>query len=278
MNLIQKTHDLVKKGDVFLQKFPKEDFHKYASEILSGLDLHKDYNFQDIVEHSLSPSHSQHFKNLEFSDLPVTLSRGEHCFLDVYFWRRRPTVVHNHHFVGAFMCLEGNNVDLEYTFQKERELGRFHDLGTLSLKNKRQMKPGDISEIALMDRYIHQNHHQAELTINMCFRTPQETDKSLSNYLYSGLRYEKDTDLMGKMRRLERFLFLGKVDEKKINLGLDEAIHFLIQTLGTESLNPRLLNLIKKLDHKVQSETGLDISKLFKAHDEMLKDFEMEYE
>ena len=80
--------------------------------------------------------------------------------------------------------------------KKEKKLGRFHELGVLKLKQTRHLIPGNVADIGLMDKFIHQNHHQADLTVTLCFRTPQVNSKSLSNYLSSGLRFEKNHDLM----------------------------------------------------------------------------------
>lgn len=278
MSLAQLAKKINRKGDLFLKKNGHQEFHKKAAELLSVSDLSKHFDFEDIVQSALNHKSPQHFKSLEFSDLPVTISQGEHCFIDVYFWRRRPTVIHNHHFSGAFMCLFGSNVDLEFTYKKEQKLGKFHDLGTIKLKQTRQILPGDIAEIALMDKFIHQNHHQADLTVNLCFRTPQDPVKSLSNYLYSGLRYEKNAELLGRVARLIRFVDLGVFDADKVKISTDDAIHFLIQTFETKSGNPRLLKLRAKLEKRMKDEFGLDLSNLIKTHDLEMERIENDYQ
>src|SRR6476646_5091233 len=98
-------------GDRFIRKNGSKEFHKIATDLLLSSGFSESYHFQEIVKLAFNNNVSgiQNYKQLEFSDLPLTLSRGEHCFIDLYFWRRRPTVIHNHHFSGAFMCLEGNN-------------------------------------------------------------------------------------------------------------------------------------------------------------------------
>lgn len=276
--MIDILKKLNKKGDAFIAKHGIKDFHKKAAELLADADLPARYNFQELVNHSLSGKHTQYFQSLEFSDLPLTLSFGEHCFIDVYFWLRRPTVIHNHHFAGAFMCLQGNNLDLEFTFKKERKLGKFHDLGVLTLKEERNMRPGDIAEIAFMNKFIHQNHHLDELTVNLCFRTPREVNKNLSNYLFSGLRYEKDPILLGRVARLQRMIDLGVLDHRKANVTIDDAIYFLIQTFETRSQNPRLLRIRKALDQRVKEELGVDISGLLRTHNQRFEEIENNYE
>lgn len=278
MSIIELAKKINRKGDLFIKKNGIADFHKKASELLAVSDLSEHFDFEEIVQSAFDLKHPQHFKSLEFSDLPVTIAQGENCFIDVYFWRRRPTVIHNHHFTGAFMCLFGSNVDLEFTFKRERKLGKFHDLGTIELKHTRQILPGDIAEIALMDKFIHQNHHQAELTVNLCFRTPQDPVKNLSNYLFSGLRYEKDAELLGRVARLQRFVDLGVFNADKVKINNDDSINFLIQTFETRSGNPRLLKLKAKLDKRIKDELGVDVTKLLKEHDHEMEKIENDYQ
>lgn len=278
MGLIEAAKKINQKGNAFIAKNGIKDFHKKASELLASARLADLYNFEELVNLSLTAKHPQHFKHLEFSDLPLTIVLGEHCFIDLYFWRRRPTVIHNHHFAGAFMCLTGNNVDLEFTFMKERKLGKFHDLGRLELKRTAQMVAGDITEIGFMDKFIHQNHHQAELTVNLCFRTPQAPGKSLSNYLYSGLRYEKNMELLARVNRLLRFVDIGHFDPAKIPVSDDDAINFLIQTYDSNPAHKNLQKVRKVLDKRVRDHLGVDVSRLIRIHDKRMNELESEYE
>jgi len=211
MGIIETSKLLVKEADQFLTSKGHENFCDFAANLLGSSMLHQDFNFEEVVVGSLShlyPAH-QNFNFLEFSDFPLTIAKGESCFLDMYIWRRRPTVIHNHHFSGAFMCLYGNNVDLEFIFEKTRKLGNFHDLGILKLEKERIIRPGDIAPIGFLNKYIHQNHHQSDLTVNICFRSLDIEGSSLSNYLYSGLRFEKDPQLLKRTLRMRKMLELG---------------------------------------------------------------------
>jgi len=276
--MIKLAKSINRKGDAYIKRHGIGDFHKVAADLLDKSNLSTHFNYQEIVETAFNSKSGQNFKNLEFSDLPLTIARGENCFIDLYFWRRRPTVVHNHHFNGAFMCLLGQNLDLEYTYKKKQKLGRFHDLGELALKQTRKLVPGSIAEISFMDKFIHQNHHQADLTVNLCFRTPQAPKKNLSNYLYSGLRYEKDAELLGRVARLQRFLHIREFDTSKIKISNDDAINFLIQTYDTSSENKRLLNLRKFLGNRIKDELGIDVTKLMCSHETEFDEIESEYE
>ncbi|MCM2351010.1 MAG: hypothetical protein NDI69_13395 [Bacteriovoracaceae bacterium] len=278
-NLIKKSRQLTRKADLFLTKHGPKNFHLEARMLLENAKLQEHYDFQELVTDALSQkfTHEQNFKYLEFSDLPITIARGENCFIDIYFWRRRPTVIHNHHFAGAFQCLVGNNVDLEFSFTEKKKIGRYHALGELKLKEERQLRAGQVVEIALLDKFIHQNHHQDELTVNLCFRTPDLGKINLSNYLFSGLRFEKAPLLIAKVNRLLKFLDLESFDFKKLDLTLDDAISLLIQTHYSGGQHPRLSKLKTYLERIVKEESGLSVAKLLEGHDRRFDEIENNY-
>ena len=278
--LIEKAKLLTRKGDEFLARSGDKDFHQQARSLLADAKLSESYDFQQLVEASFRSdfSHQQNFSSFQFSDLPLTLAYGEHCFIDLYFWRRRPTVIHNHHFSGAFMCLEGSNLDFEYQFYPGQSFGRFHSSGSVELVQTRVIKAGDSAEIDFQDKFIHQNHHHSDLTINVCFRTPEKTGFNIANFLSSGLRFEKDAELLYRSEKLKRFLALGKFDFEKLELGIDDAIYFLIDHFGSSSKNTLLLKLKGTLEERVKRETGLDIDQLMILHEKKLDQLQEDYD
>ena len=160
---LQTAQNLIKMGDEYIATSGLLEFYKMAHDLLLKAKLHEVFNFEELVESSFKSEFNQHqnYSSLQFSDLPITVQSGEHCFLDLYFWRRRPTVIHDHHFTGAFQCLHGRNIDSEFEFIKNKQLGKFHDLGEVRLKQTRKIIKGDIAPINLLEKFIHQNHHQA---------------------------------------------------------------------------------------------------------------------
>lgn len=271
---------LVKKGDSFIQENGVKKFHLEASELLKKANLHKVYDYQEIVGlafNSSSRKIEQNFASLEFSDLPLTIARGKHCFIDLYFWRRRPTVIHNHHFTGAFQCLVGSNVDLEFEFLEKKKFGKYHSLGEVKVIKTHDVISGDIQPIAPLDKFIHQNHHHADLTVNLCFRTSDIQRNHLSNYLYSGLKYEKNPALLGRVEKLLRFTQLENFNFKALELDLDDALAFLIRTDGIETHNKTFQDLQTHLQTIVKKETGLNITKLFDEHESILNKLQDHY-
>ncbi len=279
-SLLLIAKNLVKKGDLFINKFGEKDFHKEAVQLLSSAKIYESFNYKELALNAFEKSfnHEQNFKHLEFSDLPLTIARGEKCFVDLYFWRRRPTVIHNHHFRGAFQCLEGLNIDSEFKFTKLKQFTRSHSLGKLEEKRVKTLKQGEIEGINFQDKFIHQNLHQSDLTVNLCFRTADVPKKNLSNFLYSGFKYEKEQSSLSRVERLLAFTRINDFDYKKLNLNLEDAINFELMTYGSESKNPFFLKLKKYLAQKVKDETGLNISSLINQHEKILDKIESEYE
>lgn len=273
--LIELATSLTKSGDEFISTHGPLKFHEKAHQLLKEAKLHEVYRFEDLVSASFSKdfNQDQNYGSFQFSDLPVTIAMGKHCFLDLYFWRRRPTVIHDHHFTGAFQCLEGINVDLEFEYVKDKKLGLYHDLGEVKLKHSRTLIKGDIAPIDLLDKFIHQNHHQAELTINACFRTPDIGETNLSNYLYSGLRFEKHPEVLNRVNRLMSFINIGSFDVKALDLNTDDAINFLIRTYKSESKNKKLM----EVRSFIKTLVDLDIDELMDQHELKMDELENQY-
>lgn len=270
--LLLEATKLTKAGDKFIQKSGPKKFYEEASALLSKASMHKCFSFEDLVRGSFEKSfnHEQNFKSMEFSDLPVTIARGEHCFVDLYFWRRRPTTIHNHHFTGAFQCLYGSNVELKYQFKKERSLTRFHTLGVLKEIKETKVLPGDIESINLQDKFIHQSHHQADLTVNLCFRTPDFKGKNLANFYYPGLKYEKHALTLQKAQRLYAFSLIEDMNLDKLEVAPEVALTFLIETLNMGSAHPAVKKLQNRFLKRFKSESKLDLAKLFLNHENYL--------
>ncbi len=263
---------LVSLGDRFIAKNGHRKFHLEAAKLLSENNFCSVYSLDQLRSLSFKKNIEsiQNYRAFEFSDLPLTLARGEDCFLDLYVWRRRPTVIHNHHFVGAFQCLEGSNVDLSFSFKAKKKLGSFHSLGDLKLEETRKVDAGVIVPIDLQDKFIHQNHHHHDLTVNLCFRTPDISGKRIANFLYSGLRYEKDPVTLARTERIFRLLKLGPLDLKKLNLSADDALSFLIQAYGINSDNSAFQAAKEFFSLKVRKEFKLNLEDLLDEHESQI--------
>lgn len=265
---VTKSKALIADGDKFIGKNGPGKFHLEAKRLLLEYRLHEHFDLDSLIKHSFSDKIpvNQNFKFLEFSDLPVTIARGKNCFLDVYFWRRRPTTIHNHHFVGAFQCVVGNNVDCAYSFSPAKKHTKFHTEGKLELKRELYLKSGDAESISLQDKFIHQNHHQCDLTINITLRTPDIPKKNLSNFYYSGLKFEKSQSSLIRAERLISFATLGNVDLKKIDYTLEDAFNFVLQT-HNRGLHPAVKDIRTAMLKKIKTEAKLDLALKLDLHE-----------
>lgn len=271
-DFIKHAQKLVSLGDKFITTKGTTNFHKEALRLLSETSIHEFFDFKEIVQTSFEKKFQaeQSFKGSEFSDLPLTLARGKNCFIDLYFWRRRPTTIHNHHFTGAFQCLHGHNMDSEFTFTQGKKLTKFHTLGTLKETDRREVNPGDIVPINFQDKFIHQNHHHADLTVNLCFRTPDRAGKRLSSFLYSGLKCEKDQATLKSAERLYSFALIDDFDFEKLNLSPEVSLTFLLETFKMTS-HPQVQRIQNFLEKKLKKEFGLSVQKLLLDHEEQLE-------
>ena len=161
----------------------------------------------------------------------------------------------------------------EFEYVKEKSLGLYHDLGQLKLRHSRTLVKGDIAPIDLLDKFIHQNHHQAELTINACFRTPDIGEVNLSNYTYSGLRNEQHPHILDRVSRLLSFINIGDFDVKSLNLNSDDAINFLIRTYKSDSKNKKMLEVRAYMKSMIVE----DIDSLMDEHELRMHELEEEY-
>lgn len=277
---IEECERIIVLGDVYLENFGVDGFYRKAAGLLTEARLHEHFNSTELLLSSFEEdfNHRQNFPSLEFSDLPVTVARGSGCFIDVYFWRRRPTVIHNHHFAGAFQCLSGLNLDTMYSFAPHKELSPLHSLGELKVVRTRELRSGDIEEIDLQDKFIHQNHHHADLTVNLCFRTQVQPNMNLSNYLVGGLKFEKDPVALNRAQRLFKMVSMEDFDFTKINITHTDALTFLLNTHNTPSRHPRILKLIDYLQTKVKHELDLNIGEMLDQHRREMDLLEDSYE
>lgn len=277
---LAQAAELTRLGDRFISKNGTKLFHEEAQRLLLKSNLHRSFDYQELATAIFSKNFQveQNFKAFEFSDLPITVARGEHCFIDIYFWRRRPTTIHNHHFSGAFQCISGSNVDSEFKFKLGRKLTRHHALGELHLVRTKNIKAGDVVAIDLLNKFIHQNHHHDDLTVNLCFRTNEVSKRNLSNYLYSGFRYEKDHQALLRAERLFALTKIQDFDPKRMDITPADALNFLILNYGSGIQHPRFVKHQAYLEGIVKETFQLNVKGLIDAHEDQLSRIQSEYE
>jgi hypothetical protein len=209
VRFIKRAEKLFKAAERQLANYEApNDFSVIATKILADSDIHEYYD-DSVIEEILSlkklPTQNYHMRN--FSDAPVTLFHNPKFYLDIYFWRRSDTDVHNHHFTGAFKMLQGKQHQFRYAFNKAKKLYPFLYQGKMDLLASEELSPGDCTQILLGDDFIHQTVHDPNCyTANICLRTVHLPRHDLYGFRLSGYKIKHlqyNTDRMTKLALLK---------------------------------------------------------------------------
>lgn len=190
------------------------------------------------------PYHS-HFPPGTVSSLALTVFEGEDFHIDLFLWDRKDTVIHDHHFSGAFTCLAGKNHEFHFSYEEQETLGPYSGKGLLKQTGHKIVAPGDVERIIQGKSHIHMVLHDTPWTMNLIVRTkPAPEDFSLSTYFLSGFRFNTNDSLLRKMKSLitlgtlalrEGELSLKDWEEGLAELSADELTH-LYQIPETDQL------------------------------------------
>ena len=158
-----------------------EELEKYSLNFNLGLDkiLHELPNVELPM---------QTFPNGEFSDFPLTLVRTDKILIDIYFWFKSDTSIHNHHFCGAFKIIGGDSYQVSYRFDKTKTISPGLDEGVMTQIGNEHLTLGSVNTIKLKDNFIHHVFHLGKPTITLCVRTPFLDNENLSTFLYPKYR------------------------------------------------------------------------------------------
>lgn len=130
----------------------------------------------------------QTFPEGEFSDFPLTLVRTEKILIDMYFWFKSDTSIHNHHFCGAFKIIGGESYQVSYRFDKTNNISPGLDEGVMTQVKNEHLTLGSVNTIKLRDNFIHHVFHLGKPTITLCVRTPFLEGEDLSTFIYPKYR------------------------------------------------------------------------------------------
>jgi hypothetical protein len=189
MSLVTQFQSLVDKSETRLKAhdFQLKDFPKIACELLSDFNWKFNHSeFQEFLCY-LGPLPLQKFTRQDFGELPFTLYQHEKFHIDIYIWNNNETSIHDHHFCGAFKVLNGKSLQLSYQYEQVTNIAPDLDWGILKKIDTRYLHQGDVQEIALGDKFIHQVIHMEFPTVTFILRTPDLLD-NLYSYWTSGLR------------------------------------------------------------------------------------------
>ena len=212
-----------------LKETPEGNFSKAAYSLLSRVPFHRMFS-QEILD-ELRARHAENDHLLPhdciFSDECIVLYVGSTFTIEIYHWLYSDTGIHDHNFDGAFQCLEGEDHQVEFRFESEKEIFEGMESGKLIEITKAIIKPGDTQKIRNQDHFIHAVAH-APSTWNICVRTAGDKDQVLKAYHTQGFRYSLRKDREEKLRGIA----LEEVNPE--NLDSTDLLH-LFHMLGSKS-------------------------------------------
>lgn len=234
-------------GDM-LKDVPAGDFSRTTFQKLSQIPFHSMFS-QDILP-DLRTRHSDNRKYLEydcvFSDECLVLHAHENFTIEIYHWLYSDTGIHDHNFQGAFQCLEGEDHQVIFRFENEREVFEGLEEGKLIEVSQSVIRPGDTQEIRNQDHFIHAVAHSPS-TWNICVRTKGDKTQILKAYHTQGFRYALRKD------REEKLLAFELGDLKINSLESTDLLH-VFHMLGTK---PGHQDIRIKVDRELAERHGV---------------------
>ncbi|MGB1014094.1 MAG: hypothetical protein ACPG4T_08180 [Nannocystaceae bacterium] len=109
--------------------------------------------------------------NGPWGDPPVTVYHEGDFFIDVYFFRRPASGIHDHHTSGAFTTLHGVSLHTLFTFEEHRRLARGIGVGELKRTGFELLHPGVARRIEPGRALVHHVGHSSCPTVSMVVRT-----------------------------------------------------------------------------------------------------------
>lgn len=177
----------------------------------------------------------QTFNGHDFSDFPLTLVRTERFCIDIYYWNRSDTGIHDHHFHGAFKILKGSSMQVRYEFKTKVEHGLYLSEGELKQVSAKRLNHGDVQSITKYDNFIHQVFHVEIPTITLCIRTPAITsEKNLSAYIYPKYKITMNDLSINKSKWLQLLkvkLLANENASEEIPLSNEEIVYSIYNSI-----------------------------------------------
>lgn len=204
----QQVIDKIKQKITQLDPKPS-DVGVLAGILKDATDLNEAFlgSLPDLISMSQLPR--QTFSHRTFSQFPLTLFNHHGYNLDLYFWNRANTSIHDHNFSGAFKVLKGTYHQLTYQFVEEKKYFDWLSKGQLSHQGVNVLLPQDVQTIVHGDEFIHLTHHENLDCVTACLRT-EATTGAIHSYFSPSLRiqYVSAGPQIGKLFDYISFLIL----------------------------------------------------------------------
>ena len=143
--------------------------------------------------------------NSNFGDCSITLWENQAFYIEVIFWNRMWTSIHEHGFSGAFLNLTGERFVAEYKFDEEIRIEEKLRKGILSKKKIESMQVGDVRLILEGMDGIHRTMSVEGLGVSFVIRTKKEKSSQFS-FFSNGMAYCAWRNPRDKIKKVCDFL------------------------------------------------------------------------
>ena len=124
----------------------------------------------DMVE-LLETQYTKLNKGHRFSDFDIYIYQNEKFHIELLHWLNVSTSIHQHRFCGVFKMMRGRSLNIESTFEVERQHSEDFLSGRLAYKRSKVLRKGDICRIDGGASFIHANYHLGRPVMTMVIRT-----------------------------------------------------------------------------------------------------------
>lgn len=178
-----------------------------------------------------------------FGQPPLTVYWQPDFRIEVLFWLRGLTAIHQHAFSGAFHVMEGSSLHTTWDFQCEERAATKLLLGQLKLKKAELLRAGDTRPIIAGNPLIHATCHLDRPTVSVVIRTNGEK-YHLPQYTYlrpsvayeardTGPRIKRHIQLLRLLKSTQRYDELIDILFELFERENDYAVfHYLLKVYG----------------------------------------------
>ncbi|HEX5733173.1 MAG TPA: hypothetical protein VF131_10085 [Blastocatellia bacterium] len=237
------------------ERYDELAFSNVAQRALTDDPPNAQVSFIDAVKYGFFTYPLPRQEDLEaiFGDPPLTVYSQADFRIEVLFWLRGLTAIHQHAFSGAFHVMEGSSLHTSWDFQCEEKLASRLLLGQLKLKKAEYLRAGDTRPIIAGKPFIHATCHLDRPTVSVVIRTNHEKAQ-LPQYTYlpPSVAYEP-IDTGPRIKRHIQLLRLLNSTKR-----YEDLIDVLFDLLESENDYATLHYLLKAYD-MFEDETNRDL-------------------
>ncbi|MGM3227142.1 hypothetical protein [Dickeya zeae] len=227
-------------------------FPDIAKEEMSRYELHKEFDYKDIITF-LNDSYVQNVQiSSDFSDLHVKLFDNGKFYVEVLTWFDKDTAIHDHGFTGVLQQLKGVSLNAAYGFNERKIVSQNLALGNSWLCDAEILNPGDFHSIYPGREEKHAVFHIEKPTISIIVRTHPITELPAQlNYFPPFIRVNHSEAGLVFKKMINFFLNLNRYDEKSFSSTL-------LNSMGAWSYTENFWAIVK-LSRLIFTPNNIDV-------------------